>query len=94
MVSVLEAIAKMIWNWRCYLVVGWISLAALMAYPAGLLVINALPLPKTPPGGTASALAEELFEADPTPFSHLFGPDFRRFRLDLHVFEVTFTAFH
>ncbi|CAK9073433.1 unnamed protein product [Durusdinium trenchii] len=65
-----QAIAKSIWEWRICLAIGWPLLAVLMAPFAYMMVINALPLPKNPPHGTPSALAEELFEAK---FPYLVG---------------------
>lgn len=65
-----QQMAKKIWENRHYLVIGWILLALIMAPFAYELVINALPLPKNPPPGTPSALAEDLFEVK---FPYLVG---------------------
>jgi len=62
--------ARVIWNSRYCVVICWPLLALIMAPFAYKLVINALPLPKTAPHGTASFEAEELFEVK---FPYLVG---------------------
>lgn len=58
-----HVLANWIYNSRYILVIAWPVAAVIMAPFAAMLVINALPLPKTPPHGTPSMLAFELFEA-------------------------------
>ncbi|CAE7591702.1 FKS1 [Symbiodinium natans] len=65
-----KAVSRMIWNSRYCLVICWPLLALIMAPFAYKLVLNALPLPKTAPHGTASFEAEELFEVK---FPYLVG---------------------
>ncbi|CAE8721632.1 unnamed protein product, partial [Polarella glacialis] len=65
-----SACAECIWRFRHVLIVAWPLSAIVLAYPAFLLVLNALPLPKSPPRGTQSDLAEDLFEAK---FPYLVG---------------------
>ncbi|CAJ1360845.1 unnamed protein product [Effrenium voratum] len=65
-----QAIAAKVWEWRYFLVIAWPLMALIMAPFAYQLVVNALPLPKSPPHGTGSALAEDLFEAK---FPYLVG---------------------